>query len=41
LRARIEKGRQKALNDWDISKDVISQVQVTIQANQSNWTVIE
>ena len=41
LRARIEKGRQKALNDWDISKDVIPQVQVTIQANQSNWTVIE
>jgi hypothetical protein len=38
---RVEKNLQKALDNKQISKDVIPQVQVTIQANQSNWTVIE
>lgn len=41
LRARVEKWRQKALDNWQITKDVIPQVQVVIQSNESNWKVIE
>lgn len=41
LKARIEKGRQKALNEWAITTDAIQNVQVTIKTLNSSWTIIE